>query len=98
MLLAISTAGTLPAKLRRRFDGRPDVPRIARRQGEDLEGSRQGREPDGDARLLVREAARAAPERQARAGPRRHREEAAADAVGEPRAERREARGPSAAG
>src|ERR687887_490163 len=92
MLRSISTAGTLPPKLRRRSDGRLDVPRVPRRQVEALEAARPRGEPDRDARLLVREAARAAPERQARRGRRRHGEEADPDAERDARAERRQAR------
>ena len=50
---------------------------IADHQGEVLEAPQPGREPDRDARLLVRADARAAPERQARRRRRRHGEEAA---------------------
>src|SRR5919197_2559572 len=92
MLRSVSTAGRLPTKRPRRIDGRPDVPRVTRRQVEALEAARPRREPDRDARLLVREAARAAPERQARRGRRRPGEEADPDAERDARAERRQAR------
>ena len=49
-------------------------------QGEVLEAARPRREPDRDARLFVRAAVAAAPERQARHRGRRHVEEAARDA------------------
>src|SRR6266545_8237556 len=67
-----------------------------RREG--LEGARPGREPERDARLLVRAATYAPPEREARHRRRRHREEAPADAAEAARAERRQARDAGAAG
>src|SRR5262245_2949682 len=59
------------------MNGRPDVTSVARREVEVLEASRPRRESRGDSRLLVREAARAAPERQARHRRRGDGEEAA---------------------
>src|SRR5919204_5180600 len=99
MLRAISTSGTLTVEhTKRRTDGRPDATRVADREGEDLQDAEQGGEPDRDARLLVRAAAAAPAERQARNRRRRHLEEAAPDADRSARAERREARDAGAPG
>src|SRR5947208_619185 len=98
MLRSISMVGTLLDTPPRRTDGRPDVPRVARRQVEDFEDARPRREPNRDARLLVREAAGVAPERQARRRRRRDRQEAIADADADARAERRKARDAGAPG
>ncbi|CAA9508079.1 MAG: Suppressor of sigma54-dependent transcription, PspA-like, partial [uncultured Solirubrobacteraceae bacterium] len=63
-----------------------------RDQGEDLEDARQGRGSGRDPRLQLHEAARVAAGRQEGHRRRRHGQEAAADAVVEARAVRREAR------
>src|SRR4029450_7785980 len=83
---------TLDAPLPRRTNGRPDVTRVARREVEVLEAARPRRGSRGDPRLLVREAARAAPEREARHRRRRHGQEAARAPGAAAAAEPREAR------
>src|SRR4051794_6756099 len=99
MLLAISTSGTLTAEPEtRRTDGRPDAASEPDREVEDVQDAEQGGEPDRDARLLLRAAAAASAERQARDRRRRHVEETAPDADPAARADRRQARDPGAAG
>src|SRR5471030_395655 len=73
-------------------DARPDGTRYNDRQGEVLQGARPRREPERDARLLVRGAAPSAPEREARHRRRGHRQEAARAAVHVDAAAGREAR------
>src|SRR5438132_13545603 len=80
------------------MDARVDVARVERGQGEVLEAARPRRGSERDARLLVRAAAPAAPEREARGRGRRHGEEAAPDADGAARAERGQARHAGAPG
>src|SRR6266516_1251141 len=92
MLRSINMGGTLTGTATRRTDGRLDVTNLDDRQGEVLEAARPGGEPDGDARLLLREAAGAAPEREARRRRRRHGEEAARAPDDPARAERGQAR------
>src|ERR1700730_5143446 len=98
MLRSISTLGTLTGNSTRRTDGRPDGTRFDSREGEILEAARPRGEPERDARLLLREAARAPAERQARCRRRRHREETSRAPDHAARAERRQARDPGAAG
>src|SRR5436190_19240392 len=75
----------------RRADGRAHAACVDGREGEDLEASRPCGETRGDAGLLLREAARAAAERQARCRRRRYLEEAARAPAEAARAERRQA-------
>src|SRR5437870_11978786 len=99
MLLPISTSGTLTVEpTTRRTDGRPDATREPDREGENLEAAQPGGESDRNARLLLRAAAAAPAERQARGRRRRHLEEAAPDADGPARAERGQARDAGTAG
>src|SRR5512135_3592194 len=83
---------------KRRIDGRALVADHAHHQVEVLEAAEPDGEPDGDARLLVRADAAAAPERQARRRRRGHGEEAAGDPDPGARAERRQAGDAGAAG
>src|SRR6266566_597156 len=93
MLLSTITAGTLPPRsATRRANGRSDATDDDNHQGEVLEAAEPGGEAFRDPRLLVRAAARAAPEREAGSRRRRHGQEAAAAADADPRAERRQAR------
>src|SRR3954468_8383849 len=99
MLLSTITAGTLPPRIAtRRANGRSDGTNDDDHQGEVLKAAQSGGEALRDTRLLVRTAARAAPERQA--GSRRcgHGQEASAAADTDPRAERRQARHAGSAG
>src|SRR5262245_17012932 len=93
MLRSISTpVGYFPTRATRRIDGRTHATRLDGDQGEVLEAARQGRGSGRDARLLLRAAAPAPAERQARDRGRRHLEETAPAADDAARAERREAR------
>src|SRR3954463_9638068 len=93
MLLSTITAGTLPPRIAtRRANGRSDGTNDDDHQGEVLEAAQPGGEALRDTRLLVRAAARAAPEREAGRCRRGHGQEAAAVADSEPRTERRQAR------
>src|SRR5438270_46131 len=99
MLRATSTGARLPPESATwRFDARPDVTRLDDRQGEVLEAARPRRGSRRDPRLLVRAAAPAAPEREARRRGRRHGEEAPPNADGAARTERRQAGDAGAAG
>src|SRR6476660_4619894 len=77
MLRSTITVARLDAPLPRRTNGRSDVTRVTGGEVEVLEAARPRRGSGRDARLLLREAARAAAEREARDRGRRHREEAA---------------------
>src|SRR5437667_1632312 len=79
-------------------NGGSDVPDDDDHQGEVLRPLEPGREPERDARLLLREAARVTAERQARDRRRRHGEEAAPAPDRAARAERRQARDPGTPG
>src|SRR5436309_77030 len=79
-------------------NGGIDVPDDDDHQGEVLGAPEPRGEPERDARLLLREAARVAAERQAWDRRRRHGEETAAAPDDAARAERRQARNPGAAG
>src|SRR5437870_6998095 len=93
MLLSTITAGTLPPRIAtRRANGRSDGTDDDDHQGEVLEAAQPGGEALRDARLLLRAAARAAPEREAGRRRRRHGQEASAAADADPRTERRQAR------
>ena len=81
----------------RRTDGRLDVARLHRGQGDALEAARPRGGSERHARLLVREAARAAAGREARRRRRGHGEEAA-PAPGDPARAVGEARGAGAGG
>ena len=81
-----------------RRNARDDEQGFDDRQSQDQQAPQPGRGSRRDPRLLVREAARAAPERQARRRRRRDVEEAAGDANGHARAERRQAGRPGAPG
>src|SRR5689334_20846471 len=99
MLRSTITAGTLTARpATRRRNGEFVATDDDSDQGEVLEVPEPSREAVRDARLLVREAARAAPERQARRRGRGHLQEAAAAADAAARAERRQARHAGAPG
>src|SRR5688572_28245771 len=74
------------------MNGRLDVTTLDGGEGEALEAARPGGGPGLDARLLVRETARAPPERQTRRGRRGHCEEAAAAPDAAARGEPRQAR------
>src|SRR5207247_1219638 len=92
MLFMISTPGTLlPPPAKRRRDGRADEPNERDHQGEVVEAARPRRETLRDSRLLVREAARAAAEREARSRRRHDGEEAPRAPDPAAAAERREA-------
>src|SRR4051812_34722587 len=93
MLLSTITAGTLPPQITtRRGNGRSDGTNDDDHQGEVLEAAQPCGEALRDTRLLVRAAARAAPEREAGRCRRGHGQEASAVADSDPRAERRQAR------
>src|SRR5712691_6221692 len=79
-------------------NGGIDVPDDDDHQGEVLDTLEPGREPERDARLFLREAARVPAERQARDRGRRHGQEAAPAPDPAARAERRQARHPGAPG
>src|SRR5207302_1941570 len=99
MLLSTITAGTLPPRIAtRRANGRSDGTDDDDHQGEVLEAAQSGGKALRDARLLVRAAARAAPEREAGSRRRGHGQEASAAADPDPRAERRQARHAGAPG
>src|SRR5690242_13649291 len=99
MLLSTITAGTLPPRIAtRRANGRSDATDDDDHQGEVLEAAQPGGEALRDARLLVREAARAPPERKAWSRRRRHGQEAPRDPDADARAERSQARHPGSAG
>src|SRR5918912_3710074 len=100
MLRSINTAAArLTARIAtRRANGRVDGSCLDGGQGKVLEAARPSGESGGDARLLVRATARAAPEREARRRRRRDGQEAAAAADGESRAVGREARVAGASG
>src|SRR6266536_1395849 len=99
MLLSTITAGTLPARIAtRRANGRADGTNDDADQGEVVEAARPGGKALRDPRLLLRAAARAAPEREAWSRRRGHSQEASAAADADPRAERRQARHTGAPG
>src|SRR5215212_3673362 len=98
MLRSRSTGGRLIAEPTRRADGRPDGTDDDADQGEVLEAAEPRGEALGDARLLVRAPARAAPEREARSRRRGHRQETAPAPDADPRAERRQTRHTGAPG
>src|SRR6476646_5933358 len=77
MLRSTITVARLDAPLPRRTNGRTDVTRVAGGEVEVLEAARPRRGSRRDPGLLLREAARAAAERQARDRRRRHGQEAA---------------------
>src|SRR6266568_4443536 len=93
MLRSTSTVARLACRpATRRTNGRPDVTNHDDHQGEVLGPAEPRREPQRDARLLLREAAGVAAERQARDRRRRHGQEAARAADAAAPAERRQAR------
>src|SRR5881394_3377402 len=98
MLRSTITGGTLNVETTRRADGRADGANDEHHQGEVVEAARSHGETFRAARLLVREAARTAPEREARRRRRGHGEEAARASDADARAERRQAGHPGAAG
>src|ERR687886_1871119 len=99
MLRSTITKARLTARTAtRRADGRADGTDDDADQGEVLAAPEPCREAVGDARLLVRAPARAAPEREARGRRRGHGQEAAAAANAAARAERSEAGDPGAPG
>src|SRR5512132_622114 len=99
MLLSTITAGTLLRKSQLGGpNGRADATDDDDHQGEVLEAAQPGGKALRDSRLLVRAAARAAPEREAGRRRRRHGQEASPAANADPRAERRQARHAGATG
>src|SRR6266566_6400651 len=99
MLLSTITAGTLPPRsATRRANGRSDATDDDDHQGEVLEAAQPGGEAFRDARLLLRAATRATPERETRSRRRGHGQEASAAADADARAERRQARHAGAPG
>src|SRR4029453_13993867 len=99
MLLSTITAGTLPRKSQLGGpNGRADATDDDDHQGEVLEAAQPGGKALRDPRLLVRAAARAAPEREGGRRRRRHGQEAPPAANADPRAERRQARHAGAPG
>src|SRR5204862_4525698 len=98
MLRWTITGGTLNVETTRRADGRADAANDEHHQGEVVEAARPHGETFRAARLLVREAARTAPEREARRRRRGHVEEAARAPDADARAERRQAGHPGATG
>src|SRR5205814_4668115 len=98
MLRSTITGGTLDVETTRRADGRADGADDEHHQGKVVEAARPHGETFRPARLLVREAARTAPERETRRRRRGHGEEAARASDADARAERREAGHSSATG
>src|SRR3954453_17821222 len=98
MLRSRSTGGRLVAESTRRANGRSDRTDDNADQGEVFEAAQPRGKALRNARLLVRAAARAAPERQARSRRCGDGEEAAAAPDAVPRAERGQARHASAPG
>src|SRR4029450_6447587 len=94
MLRSTITGGTLNVETTRRADGRADGADDEHHQGEVVEAARPHGETFRAARLLVREAARAAPERETRRRRRCHGEEAARAPDAVARAERPQAGAP----
>src|SRR5437588_13030203 len=92
MLLSTITAGTLPPRIAtRRANGRSDGTNDDDHQGEVLEAAQSGREALRDTRLLIRAAARDAPEREAGHGRGGRGQEASTVADSDPRGQRRQA-------
>src|SRR5512132_1597923 len=99
MLLSTITAGTLLRKSQLGGpNGRADATDDDDHQDEVLEAAQPGGKALRDPRLLVRAAARAAPEREAGRRRRRHGQEASPAANADPRAERPQARHAGATG